>query len=890
MRIRSVRIEDFRKLIGPVCIEGIGDAITVISGDNEEGKSTVLEAIRTVLFTRHRVSGETAERMQPFGQSVRPEISLDFEINGKGYGLRKAFCRRPEAELRWTGGRATGDAAEEKLQEILRFVPPKRGASEPEHQGIWALFWVAQGTSFGALRMSDGSRQTLTKALEGEVGQVLGGDRGRALLQAIRSRFEEMFTATGRPREEYRKCIEAVQTSDREVTRLQGALRAHDHRVNDLEQVRGRLRTYERERIVEHAQERLSLAEAANQRAVALRERLRDAEGALAIARSKRDAADARWQWRAKKIESATRERDEADTAARRVAEARRAAEPLERRLAEARAAEDEKRRAYGEVEAIHGAAEQDLWRARAERELADMREKQRKAVEAVTASQTARSKGLGISVGDADISRLRVLEKALSEAEIRLRAVATRLDFAPDGVKRVFSAEGNVASDRPLLLTEAMTLRLEGFGEITITPGGEDLDTLRRAAKDAGNNLLGALAALGVVDVTTAARAADERRELLAEAETQDRLARIHAPKGLAALDEAVRLKEAELATLRQGAIRPTPTVEAAEADVKAAYARREAVLRMFTEQKAAVEDVERCCRAAREDWIKARALHQGAMTQADRSANELQEDRVADPDARLREAVADATAALATAEALATVAADALALENPEAVALRLEEARDAAKRTQEDIDKLRKTANEIEVELRTLGQQGLGEELAIAQGALDQARKRGQAVEREAKAIKLLYDTLRDAERQAKDAFLGPVRSRVQPFLELLFPGAELELGQDTLDIHHLHRGDVHEPFDCLSIGTREQLAILTRLAFADFLRERGQPAAVILDDALAYADCNRFDRMQLVLRKAAKNLQVLVLTCRERDYIGRGLPIVRLAECRMPEPVG
>ena len=84
MRIRSIRIEDFRKLTGPICIEGIGDAITVISGDNEEGKSTVLEAIRTVLFTRHRVSGDTADRMQPFGQSVRPEISLDFEIDGNG--------------------------------------------------------------------------------------------------------------------------------------------------------------------------------------------------------------------------------------------------------------------------------------------------------------------------------------------------------------------------------------------------------------------------------------------------------------------------------------------------------------------------------------------------------------------------------------------------------------------------------------------------------------------------------------------------------------------------------------------------------------------------------------------------------------------------------------
>ena len=888
--MRSIGIKDFRKLTGPVCIDEIGDGITVISGDNEEGKSTVLEAIRTVLFTRHRVSGDAADRMQPFGQSVRPEISLDFEVNGNGYALRKAFCRRPEAELRWSGGRATGDAAEDKLQELLRFVPPGKGAAKAEHQGTWGLFWVAQGTSFDALHMSDGSRQTLTNALEGEVGQVLGGDRGRALLQAIRSRYDEMFTPTGRPREDYKRALESMEESEREVARLQSALKAYDERVDDLERVRGRLATYERERILERARDSLRAAEAADRRVAELRDRLRDAQRAAEIARSKRDTADERWKSRAKKIDAAKRARGEADATACREAEARRAVDPLKCLLAEARDAEEEKRRAYGEADAMYGAAEQDLRRARAERELAEMRERRRKAAEAVDAAQAARAKGLAISVDDGGLARLRALEKAAGEARVRLRAVATRLDFAPDGERRVSCADVDVAPGRPLLLTEPATLRLEHFGEITITPGGEDLEGLLISAKRADDELLVALTALGAADPAAAARAAEERRKLLAEAETQDQLARVHAAKGLGALDGEVRLKEAELAALQEGAISPAPTVEAAEAEIKVASEQRADALATLAHQKTLVENLERQYREAREVWIKAQALHQGAATQAELSAEELREERSLAPDAQLRKAVEDAAAAMTHAEALSKDATAALDRENPEAVGLRLEEAKAAARHTQEDIDKLRKTANDIEIELRALGRQGLGEDLAVAQGVFDQARERREAIERKAKAIKLLYDTLRDTERQAKDAFLGPVRNRVQPYLDLLLPGADLELGQDTLDIHHLHRGDLHEPFDCLSIGTREQLAILTRLAFADLLRERGQPAAVILDDALAYSDCSRFDRMQLVLRKAARNLQVLVLTCRERDYIGRGLPIVRLAECRTSELVG
>jgi hypothetical protein len=34
---------------------------------------------------------------------------------------------------------------------------------------------------------------------------------------------------------------------------------------------------------------------------------------------------------------------------------------------------------------------------------------------------------------------------------------------------------------------------------------------------------------------------------------------------------------------------------------------------------------------------------------------------------------------------------------------------------------------------------------------------------------------------------------------------------------------------------------------------------------------------------ILHKAAEHLQVIVLTCRERDYLISGAPIIRLADC-------
>ncbi|OYX47057.1 MAG: hypothetical protein B7Y90_13900, partial [Alphaproteobacteria bacterium 32-64-14] len=139
MKIRRIEVRDFRKL-RHVIVDDLKDGLNVVVGDNEAGKSTLLAAMRACLFERHRVSGQAAASMQPYGQTVRPEITIDFEIGGHSWRLHKAFCQRPEAELSSVGERKTGDAVEERLAELFGFSPPGKGQSKPEeHQGIHGL-------------------------------------------------------------------------------------------------------------------------------------------------------------------------------------------------------------------------------------------------------------------------------------------------------------------------------------------------------------------------------------------------------------------------------------------------------------------------------------------------------------------------------------------------------------------------------------------------------------------------------------------------------------------------------------------------------------------------------------------------------------------------------
>ena len=112
-------------------------------------------------------------------------------------------------------------------------------------------------------------------------------------------------------------------------------------------------------------------------------------------------------------------------------------------------------------------------------------------------------------------------------------------------------------------------------------------------------------------------------------------------------------------------------------------------------------------------------------------------------------------------------------------------------------------------------------------------------------------------------------------------MLIPGSRIVMDED-LRISGLLRGDTEEEMDHLSMGTQEQIAVLTRLALADLMCEQKRPATVILDDALVYSDDDRIERMFDILNRAAKRTQILVFTCRNRLFSRLGANTVSFVE--------
>ena len=263
MIIKRIEVRNFRKLRGPVILDKLGPGLSIVEGDNEEGKSTLLQAIRCGFFEKHTVSGDRALSFQPYNSAVRPEITIQFEINGSNYELFKAFCQRPEAALSTPLGQFTGDAAEEELEKLLRFTHAKRARRDEdhEHEGIFAMFWVEQGKSFAPLDPNDDSRSSIVQALQKEVGDVLGGKRGSLIVSDVSKRRLELVTPTGRPRGEYAEASKILQEIAADIATLSRSLSDQERNTEELERCREKLKRHEQDGTLERARQRITTAQ-----------------------------------------------------------------------------------------------------------------------------------------------------------------------------------------------------------------------------------------------------------------------------------------------------------------------------------------------------------------------------------------------------------------------------------------------------------------------------------------------------------------------------------------------------------------------------------------------------------------------------------------------------
>jgi energy-coupling factor transporter ATP-binding protein EcfA2 len=881
VKIRSVELTNFRKFVGTVRVDAIGDNVNVLVGRNELGKSTLLQAINGVIFEKARSTASHVKAFRHFVNGTVPEVKLAFEVDGKSWLIHKRFAGQGGKAILTcsTGTIFEDDAAEAELQRLLGFAGG-RGGGEP---GIWGTLWVQQGQSFGDVRLSEHAQRTIQGCLEAQVGMVTGGARGQKIPRAVREALDAIQSQRG-PRGKFRDAFDRFALLDAEIAELETKAKGVAELLISLASKRRELK--DAQASWDDVAFRAELDRERERRVVA-------ATIAAEIARAREAANLARERAERTRKTLEDRNRTIADLATLEVQR-----EAFGHDVAAARDAKDE-------AKAILDAAERTLAELRAEARINTSHGRRLERVRVAVAldgeiiqyqavldrAGALESEVIRLTEGIAAIpatdEKVGHIENAITEvsaAKAAANAVSTMVSFqVSDASRRCIQVDQRPLGheEKALAVLEPTTIAIENIGSIVVEPQIKDLPALLKRRQDADDALIAALDAAGVSDLAAAREAAAQRREqerALAQIRTDlsnvapGNRQRKLAP-GLEALKAYVSALRGELRSeLEVLSLEVLPQGDALAAEVSAVRAEgdrlaseiatREAAL---SGPKMALADTEKRLRMY-EDRSTALMATIGtrssdlAAARANRSDDALVEDA-----ARWKRDADEKEQDRAEKERSQG--------DSVEAIDARIKRLEGAAANHQRNAAMLTNEVTRLTALIQA--QEGLGvEELLVTkQAERDRLRETVIGYEQEAAVLKLLLETLENAEREAKNRYLAPVVQRVQPYLKMILPNSDIVF-DETLGVAGLKREGQTEHYGALSGGTQEQLAVLARIAFAELLLGQNRPAAVILDDALAFSDDDRIESMFDVLMRAGEKVQIIVLTCRKKLFARLG----------------
>jgi DNA repair exonuclease SbcCD ATPase subunit len=853
--------------------------VVVVSGPNETGKTSMLEALDLLLESKDRSSKKEVKQVKPTHADVGAEVIAEISAGPYRFVYRKRFHKKPETELTVLAPRReqlTGDEAHERVRAML---------AETVDLDLWQAQRVLQSAPMSAADLS--GCNALSRALDVAAGEVDGENAGGTapstdctgnvdalLIDRVEQEYRRYFTSTGRPTGEWAAATARVRTADEEVARAAAAVAEVDEAVRRHVTLSAELSTLaaesatatehlENARKAAHAVTALRaeldqasvLAEAARSTAVASRTALTERRRARADI-DERTAAVARLR-----AESETAN-DDLDTAAEMqvaadaaAVEARTALAAAQERVENARsvvqrlADRDEADRLAGRLATIE----------RHERELESVH--QELAEITLTDALMVAIENAAAAVGRATAA----VEQTSAHLEL---VAAAEVEVDIDGATMTLRAgdtwSAGVTATTGVDIAGVLSLRVVPAASATATQAS--LDTATAALADA-------LQQVGVADID-AARALDQRRSELRAGRQQVRAVL----QALTADDSADELR-ARLATLRDRTPAEDGLFDAATGGVVDPAAQRLELIEATAVHQQAMRDCETRRKVAEEagkllaqrGLVAARVMEklqaaQGELAAADQR---LAEQRATAADDLLAvTAEADAEAA-AKAEALVSSIRAELATHQPEAVTAALAAAERAAAvasaRHEEAIEALR----EISAQLKVYGTEGRKGSLDVAETERERAEAEYVRVQRRARAAQLLRSVMgrhRDAMRQR---YVDPFRGEVERLGRIVF-GDSFEVDVDSqLCIGTRTLSGRTVPYDSLSGGAKEQLGIVARLA-GSALVAKEDSVPVVIDDALGFTDAGRLTKMAEVFDAVAGDGQVIILTCSPQRY--------------------
>ena len=839
--------------------------VVVVSGANEIGKSSMIEALDLLLESKDRSSKKDVKQVKPTHADVGAEITAEISTGPYRFVYRKRFHKRCETELTVLAPRReqlTGDEAHDRVRAML---------AETVDTCLWQAQRVLQTASTATVDLS--GCDALSRALDVAAGEAAalpaaGNGTEALLVDRIETEYLDYFTRTGRPTGQWASATNRLRAADEEVARCAAAMAEVDDAVRRHAELTPELARLVAERTA--ATKQLATAQAAAATVAALAGQLKQAEQVASAADAIRTTSVAAVDERrktAERIEQRAAVIIELEAAAAAAAEelataaevqqaadmmaeqARTAMTAAQSRADAARrnmdqlVARDEADRVASVLAKIAG-AQRDL--DRTDTELAGIA-LTAQGMRAIEAAQSA----VDVAMGQVELVSAHVDLVAIGDVEVRV-----------DGSARTLTA-GETWSTTVSANTE---FEVPGVLTVHVAPGTPASET--RAKLVAAQEVLAAALATGGAADVTAARTLDERRQRLMAA--RDRLStRIEALTGDVSIDQ-LRTRLAEL-TARQPVTADLFGIDpdAARAELESATA---AVAQAIAEADKHRKVAEAAAKQLGEKETRAALVRdkltteQGQITLA---RDELARQRAATADAELAVKAAAHEEEARRANTLVAELRAELAASAPDAVAAALRDAERRAEAAGRVHDEVVEALREVKTQLKVYGTEGRKGQLDAAETEREHAEAEFLRVQRRARAADLLRSVITRHRDATRLRYVDPFRSEVERLGRLVFGSSfEVEIDSDLKICSRTLSGRT-VPYESLSGGAKEQLGIVARLAGAALVAKE-DTVPVVIDDALGFTDADRLVKMGAVFNAVGGDGQVIVLTCSPQRY--------------------
>jgi hypothetical protein len=867
MRIRRIKVHNYAGIDeAEVMFPDTG--ITIIEGDNEVGKTSMIEAIDMVLTYLDTSSAGPVKGAMTVGTDVGPEVEVDIAAGAYEFSYRKRWLRNKETVLTVSQPQSeqlVGRDAHDRVRQIL---------DEAVDMELWNALRLDQGKG---LSRTSFDIAALGHALDAAAGGDVAGDREDVLFDRIDDEYHEYWNKAGKARGIFKTANDVLEsareradTANRHLVELEGAteeVQKLEASATGLEQIHSdagemvaelseQVETVTRiQRVVDTSRGDLERADLVLENAH--QERARRDELVSAVSGAEADVAQ--------RSDDLSKKEP-----ARQVTIAKQ--DDARNTLEEARATTKAARLS-------HDLASQDSAYARQLIEIEQLTERRDRIVAAHELLATA-DEALETIVIDTDLldeiedahldlaaaksaaqrSQPTVGVKALERVQISIDGTSTTLD-AGEVVEAPVSGKSMI--------------KIGEVAEVTIVAGDDD-DALAAAAV-AQTTYDDLCRRAGVADFTDARKQTDAR--VRADRDRTDALKIVK--QDLRDLTFEELTGKIERLTKRTADYTTSRLAEASlPSDHDAAQETERATSEAATRAEEALQTADSRAKVIGEE-LKAHEVENASLTahlQIARSTLEsagaaLAEARSVRSDDALTGAEVDATKHVKKAQTATSDAEERLRAADPETVGALLSNAKAVLERSTADLEKNRERRKELRIELAIQTELGPARHADEAASALVAAEGRHRRLESRATAARLLHEVFSRHRDAARQRYNQPFRDRIEKLGRIVYGSTfEVYLDQD-LSVSRRTLDGTTLDYDRLSTGAREQLGLLARLAVATLVSQDGG-APVIFDDALGWSDPGRLERMGAAISTAADESQIIILTCVPDRYAAVG----------------